>query len=252
MKSVIENIKIKPDETIRIDCPECSGKGTLTITYKSGAVLYNCFKASCYVSGVINRDYDIGYIKRKLSGQGPDAPSKWKRPLPDMTSCPSHHPSVLKYLEDNNALYAFTERLIQIRYDPKANRCLFYMNNNTGAVGRHLNGHKPKWMAYGDVTGILPVGKSDHGIVVEDAASACAVGATGVYTGIALLGTNLNTKQKSQLLSFNKLTICLDKDASRKSLVLLRQLQGLVPCSVKFLNQDLKCYNSSEIVRVIT
>jgi DNA primase len=88
-------------------------------------------------------------------------------------------------------------------------------------------------------------------IVVEDAASACAVYATGKYTGVALLGTNISPLQRNQLKAFTKLIICLDKDASRKSIVLLRQLQGVADCTVKFLTNDLKWYDNSGIIKLV-
>ena len=98
---------------------------------------------------------------------------------------------------------------------------------------------------------MLSVGKQDTVIVVEDAASACAVYATGKYTGVALLGTNIYLVQRSQLRGYTKLIICLDKDASRKSIVLLRQLQGVVSCGVKFLDHDLKWYDGMGITKII-
>ena len=42
---------VKNGETKRIDCPICKGKKTFTITNNMGSVVWNCYKASCDVSG---------------------------------------------------------------------------------------------------------------------------------------------------------------------------------------------------------
>jgi DNA primase len=68
---------------------------------------------------------------------------------------------------------------------------------------------------------------------------------------VALLGTNISPLQRIQLRLYEKLIICLDKDASGKSVVLLRKLQAVVSCKVKFLSNDLKCYDELGITRLL-
>ena len=38
-------------QTKRMNCPNCGGHKTFTITNNMGQVLWNCYKASCNVSG---------------------------------------------------------------------------------------------------------------------------------------------------------------------------------------------------------
>jgi ribosomal protein L37AE/L43A len=212
---VISRVSVKDDDTKRINCPFCGGKYTLTISKRNGSLIWNCYKASCSASGGKRVGYGLDAIKRKFNG------------------------------DTSTGVYKRT-------YDPAKDRTLFWMNENTGAVGRALRtGIKPKWLSYGDTQGILSVGSQDTALVVEDAASACAVYATGKYTGVALLGTNISPLQRNQLKAFTKLIICLDKDASRKSIVLLRQLQGVADCTVKFLTNDLKWYDNSGIIKLV-
>ncbi len=116
-----------------------------------------------------------------------------------------------------------------------------------------MKGTKPKWKAYGDTSELFTVGVSQIGVIVEDAASACAVAATGEYSGICLLGTHLNREQKRTIVEqYENVIISLDKDASRKSIVILQELRGLIRASVKFLEVDLKQYNCNEIRKVLT
>jgi 5S rRNA maturation endonuclease (ribonuclease M5) len=186
------------------------------------------------------------YLRREIKDRGLTL-----RPLPSMLSQPKNHSYVMDYLEDNGCLPAYEQGLIKILYAPADNRCLFMMNNGQGAVGRSLSGATPKWMSYGDTTGVLTVGSSKTGVIVEDAPSACAVSSTGMYTGIAILGTNLSTKQKQTLKSYESIIICLDNDAKGKAIKLLRQLQGLVECTVRFITKDLKYCRSKEIASVL-
>jgi hypothetical protein len=181
------------------------------------------------------------YLRREIKERGLTT-----RPLPDMLSQPKNHTFVMNYLDENGCTSAYQQGLIKILYAPADNRCLFLMNDNKGAVGRSLSGATPKWMSYGDTTGVLTVGSSKIGVIVEDAPSACEM-----YTGIAILGTNLSTKQKQTLKSYDKIIICLDNDAKGKAIKLLRQLQGLVECTVRFINKDLKYCRSKEIANVI-
>ena len=42
---------VKNGETKRVNCPVCRGHKTFTITNHMGSLLWNCYKASCDVSG---------------------------------------------------------------------------------------------------------------------------------------------------------------------------------------------------------
>ena len=97
----------------------------------------------------------------------------------------------------------------------------------------------------------VTVGSSDGAVIVEDAPSGGAVGVIDGYAGVAILGTNLSTKQKQSLKKYKNIIICLDNDAKGKAIKLLRQLQGLVDCTVKFISKDLKYCPSEEIIKVL-
>jgi 5S rRNA maturation endonuclease (ribonuclease M5) len=106
----------------------------------------------------------------------------------------------------------------------------------------------PKWKSYGDTTGLFTCGTGDIAVVVEDAASACAISNLEGYVGAALLGTNISPKQKQQLKHYSRVIISLDKDASGKAIKLLSKLTGHVKSvTVVLLEEDLKNLNTQQL-----
>ena len=62
----IQELNIPIDETVRMDCPICKGTNTFTVTNSMGALLYNCYKASCNVSGKNKTRISIEDIQKKM------------------------------------------------------------------------------------------------------------------------------------------------------------------------------------------
>ena len=87
------------------------------------------------------------------------------------------------------------------------------------------------------------------GVLVEDAASACAI--SPVATGIALLGTNLRDVNIQQLKKFKHIHICLDPDATRKSIWMQSHLSYYVSCGIVRLEDDLKYFKPEEIKKLV-
>lgn len=247
---IITDIIIDEGQSITTDCPFCGGRNKFTISKHDGTTLWNCYRASCTAKGAHRSGFKSHELKDKVAGTLAER-SRRTKPLPEVTSAPANHAAVISYLEDNNCLEAFQTGLIKIRFNPADNRVMFYMNEDRGAIGRHLGGGIPKWMSYGDTTGILAVGDSPDGVIVEDAASACAVAATGVYSGLALLGTNINPEQRRQLMCYKTVTIALDKDANKKALQHLGRLRSLVDSRIVFLPNDLKNYGPDRILEIL-
>jgi hypothetical protein len=250
-RETLEAIRLKDGETKRIDCPFCGGNKTFTITRKDGARLWNCYKASCTAVGGRGDTRSISRIQEALRGPLNGVYRVNPEPLPEITSAIEFHPEVVEYLEQVHCMDAVSQGLADVSYAPKENRAMFWMNDGQGAVGRALDGRRPKWKAFGNTQGIFTCGKGPTAIVVEDAASACAVGCIPGYTGVGLLGTHLDAIKKSQLKAFDRVVLCLDNDASKKSIGLLRKLEGLVPATVRFLRDDLKWMNKDKIVEIL-
>lgn len=254
---VVSKVKVREEETKRIDCPFCGGKYTLTISNNDGSLVWNCYKASCGARGAKRVGYSINAIKSKFDKScngcsNSCCTEKRTLSLPSINSSVEHHKNVITYLRNNNCYNAYEDNAVEITYDPANNRVLFWMNNNEGAVGRTLDKNaKPKWLSYGNTSGVLAVGDKPTALVVEDAASACAVYATGVYTGVALLGTNISPVQRIQLGRYQKIIICLDKDASKKAIQVARSLGGFVDTTVCFIRDDFKYMDAKTILEEV-
>ncbi len=237
---MLDNIIVKEGHGININCPFCGGRKTLGIAIKDGRKLWHCFKISCGVRGVKSVGMSTATLRRKLNGVS-TTQTKSLLEIPTLLSSPQYHPAVLKYLEDNNSIEAYEKGLIRVEYAPAEKRVLFFSQEGAGAVGRSLVGDLPKWKQYGRIEGILRVGSGDTAIVVEDVNSACVASLFHNCSGCALLGTVLSQQQKSELCTFDRVIIALDKDASRKSINLKERLEGRVNVKVVFLEEDLKC-----------
>ena len=51
LSTTIDNIVLYIGESKRIDCPVCKGYKTFTVSNMNGNIVWNCYKASCGVSG---------------------------------------------------------------------------------------------------------------------------------------------------------------------------------------------------------
>ena len=243
----VTSVKIGENERKSINCPFCGGVKKFTLSNQEGKLLWNCFKASCNAKGAHRIGHSLESIK---SGDYKKVIRRINsRPIPTILGDPKNYQKCLDYLEQNNCLYAYENNLCRISYDPQEIRILFHINNQ-GAVGRSLTKRIPKWLTYGDVASPLFVGKSSTCVIVEDSASACSVASTGVYTGCAILGTNVSRGQMSQLKQYEKHIICLDKDASKKALSLYQSL-NLPSVSIRFLEHDFKYQQKGEILKVL-
>ena len=49
--SLVLQLELRDGETKRMDCPNCNGYKTFTATNNMGSLVWNCYKASCSVSG---------------------------------------------------------------------------------------------------------------------------------------------------------------------------------------------------------
>ena len=80
--------------------------------------------------------------------------------------------------------------------------------------------------------------------------SAAIVGATdsGVFTGVAVLGTSLGEGHKRYLTQFSTAIIALDPDALPKTLAFAKELRGHVSnVKVLRLTDDLKYRNQTDV-----
>lgn len=250
---VLSDIRLKSGEHSRIDCPFCGGKKTLSLSSVDGSLLWNCYKASCDAKGRKSIGRNADQIKNHLT-RPQDFYRKRQvrsRQIPSFLSDPSHHGKVVDYLKANGSYEAYEHGLIKIRYAPADDRVLFYLNDESGAVGKSLRGDKPKWLLYGEIDSLFTVGTGNTVVVVEDAASACGISRVPDLVGCALLGTNMSINQKDQLRKYDRVIIALDKDASQKSIQMQKRLTGLTKAELRFLNDDPKHLTAQQISRIM-
>ena len=233
----------------RVHCPNCGGRNTFTISKQNGKLLWNCYKASCKIKGGKNIERTKADIKSVVS------PANYHPRFyhPDHFVQVHNNSQALSYLQRNNCMHALDDKLAKIMYDPKQNRVVFLVQDNSqvcDAIGRAMNKKViPKWYRYGKSSRLFTCGDHENAMLVEDAASACAV--SQVATGVALLGTNMKDADISPLKKFKHIYICLDADATRKSLDIHKYLSYFVSCSVIRLTDDLKYFDKEEIKRLV-
>lgn len=252
-RRLADKFGLQVGQSKRIDCPSCGGRYTFSLTRKAGGVVYHCFRASCKERGHSSLPLSAGEIAAALKGEAfTRQPAAFE--IPSYWTSVVGNEQALHYMQCNHIMWAFDNELVDLVVDPKANRIVF-LNRHEGrivdAVGRALRkGASPKWYRYGDHPApfvVQPKSRTSTCVVVEDAASACAVAAAGV-AGVALMGTNLKDSTKRLLKGrWSHYIVALDKDASVKSLSLQRDLQSLGRSSIMLLDKDLKYLSAAEI-----
>lgn len=249
---IVKGYRIREGDNKTFDCPFCGASKKFTVGMKDGTLLWNCYKASCPVTGSYRGERSWTAIKNRLTAKTAAVQRKRRVPVPAFLTGVEGHEEAVRYLDSVNALEALRTHLADILYSPVDNRVLFMMNGRTGAVGRALDSSLPKWKAYGETDGIFSCGRGPTAVVVEDAASACAVGILPEYTGVALLGTSASGAQRIQLKRYERAIIALDNDASKKAIALAQSVGGLVPVTVRFLLDDLKWLKPEDIRKVLS
>ena len=254
---VVQGLFIPPDTTMRLDCPFCSGKNTLSVDTTNNNIKWHCFHASCSAKGKYQGEKDMDYVNAtfKKKEESPDI----KFIVPDSFKILDSNSKAKKYIHKNNCWEAWAWGRADIKYDVKQDRVVFMIRHEdkahefVGAVGRALNSTTyPKWYMYGNKDVPFKCGLPEHkeAIIVEDCASACAV--SNILTGVAILGTSLKESHKQYLKQYDKIYVGLDRDATKKSYGIANELKsyGLQNIYVKPLSDDLKYFNTKEIKEI--
>ncbi len=259
---IIQKYKVKEGHSERFNCPFCFGWNTLGITNNRGVLEWHCFKASCTAHGINNVGSSIEGLKDRLNGLGKDIGSSAnnsmasvfnQRDIPYLANVPELYSTYL----DQYHVTGYEG----LRYAPTEDRLLFPVdfkcsNSPAGYVGRKLStkSYGPKWMKYGDCSDLFATCNSARiGVLVEDAISALTVATVPNVKGLALLGTVLTQKHKNQLIEakLDQVLVCLDPDASKKSIEIARRLEGTINVSVRLIKDDLKYFNSEQIKEML-
>lgn len=242
----LDGLSLGIGDTKRMNCPVCRGYGTFTVSNTNGSLVWNCYKASCSVSGAKRVSMSPEDIKRMKSRD------EQKVNTFELPPYIVHHKDMLQY-KRFCAMYDLDSDKLGLMYDVKEDRIVFpvvHDNKIVDATGRALTKRLPKWKRYGSSSLPYTCGQGNVAVVVEDCVSAAVVGGEK-FVGVALLGTSLLESHKQYLTQFSAAIVALDPDALPKTISIAKQLRGHVPdVKVLRLDEDLKYRNPTDIEKL--
>jgi len=247
--NTISDIDIDNGQTKRMNCPSCNGYMTFSVTNNMGHLLWNCYKASCNVSGSKQVRLSVDDIRNTFTGSTSKITST-DFELPNYVVTHGNRKEVLQWCSD----WGLNASKLNILYDVKENRVVFPVVQDDvmiDATGRSLSNRLPKWKRYGKSGLPYSYGCGNVAVVVEDCVSAAVVGDSGVFVGVAVLGTSLSEEHKRYLSQFSTAIIALDPDALPKTLAFAKELRGHVnTVKVLRLEDDLKYRNPTDMTNL--
>jgi len=245
MHKYIEDLDLGEGDTVRGDCPDCGGKNTFTANKSGGAVLYNCYKLGCKISGVHTVGMTAADIQARMQEVEQDKP----KPKVEIMELPEY------VVRSGSGLDAFRDKWDLwdqgLMYDIKDKRAVFPIFIDgvmIDAVGRSLAGAEPKWLRYTGKADYFIAGTGDTAVVVEDVISAITVAKLG-FTGMAILGTSLSVAHMEQLGNYSQVIVALDPDAAHKTLRFRQEIEawtGATTIALR-LDDDIKYRVESDI-----
>ena len=259
---IINDLQLSVGDSKRMACPVCHAKNTFTITNTMGKIVWNCYKASCTVSGGTNVALSVGDVRKALGYMTEELePAPFVKP----EYLVNDGPECWEYLKQ----YGMSRKDVTVLYDVKDHRIVFPVLDDRGCIvdgsGRSLGKRIPKWKRYGNSDLPYHHGYGNVAVVVEDSVSAAVVGATvnnnlkldakddDVYVGVAVLGTSLSEGHKRYLSQFSTAIIALDPDALPKTLQFARELRQYVDTiKILYLRDDLKYRNPTDFENLTT
>jgi len=245
MIEYIRSLDIADGSSIRMDCPECKGRKTFTVTNNNGQLLWNCYKASCNVRGTHKMRMSAESIYRRLNMIEDNTITDFCMPV-NIVPLSSEYEQAMAWAFG----WGLSPNRHGLMYDIREHRVVFpvvHEGITVDATGRAIGKRLPKWKRYGSNRLPYTYGYGKVAVVVEDCISAAVVG-DDRHTGVALMGTSMSNEQKQYLSQFSTALVALDRDAVSKALQLARELDGVVDkVKVLMLKDDLKYGNDRDI-----
>ena len=238
INNIIEDIQLSVGETKRMNCPNCNGYKTFTVTNNAGAILWNCYKVTCNIKGKSRVRLTVDDIRNTNK-----VVQERKFVLPEYI-IPMEKKHLPKYFYDIDTS--------NILHDVKENRVVFPIRHDgelVDAIGK-AEKRLPKWKRYGksNMPYVSWSSLTQTCVLVEDCFSACVAQQYGV-TGVAILGTSL-TETHKQFLSnrMSRVIVALDPDALQRNLQIAKELRSyIIEVKVLRLTDDLKYRKTIDI-----
>ena len=244
---IVNGLDLSNGETKRMNCPECGGIKTFTVTNNMGSLVWNCYKVSCTVGGGTRVHLSVDDIRSGFLGAEQFATEPFE--LPSYIVPHRNKRTVLSFC----FRYKLDPDELGVMYDVKDDRIVFPVIHDgriVDATGRAIGKRLPKWKRYGKSGLPYVSGHGNVAVVVEDCVSAAVVG-YGSFVGVALLGTSLQDSHKGYLAQFSTAVIALDPDALTKSFSMAKELRGYVnDVKILKLNDDLKYRNPEDMEKL--
>ena len=178
----INDIHLSVGENRRMNCPSCNGYKTFSITNNMGTLLWNCYKASCNLSGSKRIHLSVDDIKSSLQLV---KQLEEEFTMPEYVVYHNDRPEIKNFALE----YGIDFERIPLYYDIKEKRIVFPIKYNgviVDAIGRSTTFRLPKWKRYGKNNLPFSFGCGSVAVVVEDCISASVVG-NDVFVGVAVL-----------------------------------------------------------------
>ena len=182
--NIISDIDILNNETKRMNCPECGGYKTFTVSNNMGRLLWNCYKASCSISGSKPVHLSVEDIKRTLHKEDRKAEHFV---MPEYVVPYKGQPDITRFMERFDLMGG-------LHHDVKDNRAVFPIVHDgitVDAIGRSLRNSLPKWKRYGNSNVPFLNGTGNVAVVVEDCVSASVLESEGCV-GVALCALSVS------------------------------------------------------------
>ena len=77
---VITGLFIPPDTSIRMDCPFCNGKNTLSVDTMNNNINLYCFHASCSAKGKYQGEKNMNYVNATFKQKEESLDTEFKMP----------------------------------------------------------------------------------------------------------------------------------------------------------------------------
>ena len=245
--NTISELDLHSGETKRINCPNCGGYKTFTVTNNMGSLVWNCYKVSCGIKGSKKVHLSVDDIRDTFNRTGNKSVEKFE--LPPYVVERSDFIHARRFCD----MWDIDFDTHGLMYDVKEDRIVFPVRHDgviVDATGRSLLKRLPKWKRYGKSSLPYVYGSGKVAVVVEDCVSAAVVG-DDVFVGVAVLGTSLSEEHKRYLAQFSTAIIALDPDALPKTLAFAKELRGHVDVvKVLRLTDDLKYRNPADMTNL--